>query len=75
MGQNDDEWVASIGSYVRNSFGNRAAAIAPAEVARVRAASASRKTPWAIPELESSLPRPIVREPSWKATATRVTAR
>ncbi|HEX9367980.1 MAG TPA: c-type cytochrome, partial [Vicinamibacterales bacterium] len=70
MGQNNDEWVASIASYVRNSFGNRAASIAPAEVARVRAASASRKAPWAIPELESSLPRPIVREPSWKATAS-----
>ena len=70
MGQNNDEWVASIASYVRNAFGNRASTIAPADVARVRAATASRKAPWAIRDLEASLPRPIVRESSWKATAS-----
>ena len=74
MGMNNDEWVASIASYVRNSFGNHATTIAPAEVARVRAATAARKTPWPIPELESSLPRLIVRDPSWKATASENSA-
>jgi mono/diheme cytochrome c family protein/glucose/arabinose dehydrogenase len=70
MGQNNDEWVAAISSYVRNSFGNRATTIAPADVARVRASTASRKTPWPVSDLESSLPRLIVRDPSWKATAS-----
>ena len=27
MGQNTDDWIASIGSYVRNAFGNRASLI------------------------------------------------
>src|SRR5436190_5649701 len=27
MGQNNDEWVAAIGSYIRNAFGNRASPI------------------------------------------------
>jgi mono/diheme cytochrome c family protein/glucose/arabinose dehydrogenase len=70
MGQNNDEWVAAIASYVRNSFGNRAAPIFAADVARVRANSAARKTPWPVPELESTLPKLIVRDPSWKATAS-----
>ena len=46
MGQNNDEWIAAIASYIRNSFGNRASLVSPADVARVRAATAARKTPW-----------------------------
>jgi len=74
MGQNNDEWVAAIATYVRNSFGNHAAPIFPTDVARVRQATAARKTPWPVPELESSLPRLIVRDPSWKATASHNSA-
>ena len=74
MGQNNDEWVAAIATYVRNSFGNHAAPIFPTDVARVRQATVARKTPWPIPELESSLPRVIVRDPSWKATASHNSA-
>ena len=70
MGQNNDEWVAAIGSYVRNAFGNRATPISPADVAKARAATAARKAPWPVAELESSLPRLIVRDASWKATAS-----
>ncbi|HEY2435287.1 MAG TPA: discoidin domain-containing protein [Vicinamibacterales bacterium] len=74
MGQNNDEWVAAIATYVRNSFGNRAAPIFPSDVAVVRAASAARKTPWPVTDLESSLPRLVVRDPSWKASASHNTA-
>jgi mono/diheme cytochrome c family protein/glucose/arabinose dehydrogenase len=70
MGQNNDAWIAAIASYVRNAFGNRATPIAPADVARVRSATARRKQPWAVPELEASLPRLAVRDPTWKATAS-----
>jgi mono/diheme cytochrome c family protein/glucose/arabinose dehydrogenase len=70
MGQNDDAWIAAIASYVRNAFGNRATLIGAADVARVRAATVRRKQPWAVPELEASLPRLIVRDTTWKATAS-----
>jgi mono/diheme cytochrome c family protein/glucose/arabinose dehydrogenase len=70
MGQNDDAWIAAIASYVRNAFGNRATVIVPADVARVRAATAQRKQPWAVTELEASLPRVAIRDLSWKATAS-----
>src|SRR5215204_4120433 len=46
MGANDDQWIAAIASYVRNSFGNRGPFVTAEDVARVRAATASRKTMW-----------------------------
>jgi mono/diheme cytochrome c family protein len=70
MGTNKDEWIAAIGSYVRNSFGNRASFITPADVARVRAATADRKTMWTLEALQASLPSPIGDEKAWKASAS-----
>jgi hypothetical protein len=70
VGQNTDEWIASIGSYVRNAFGNRASLISPADVARARRASASKKGLWTSAELEASLPKLLVRDPAWKLTAS-----
>jgi mono/diheme cytochrome c family protein len=70
MGQNNDEWVGAILSYVRNSFGNRASFVTAAQVARNRAATADRKTPWTVAELDASLPRVIVADPSWKLSAS-----
>ena len=69
MGIQTDDWIAAIGSYVRNSFGNRAAFIQPADVARLRAATASRKTPWNSAELLASLPRPSLPDTA-KLTAS-----
>ena len=64
-----DEWVAGIASYVRNSFGNTAGMVTPADVARVRAEVAARKTPWTVPEIEASLPR-LVDAQQWTITAS-----
>jgi hypothetical protein len=55
---------------VRNAFGNSATFVTPADVARVRAATASRKTPWTIAELDASVPVLLLAEPTWKATAS-----
>jgi hypothetical protein len=70
MGQSPDDWIAAIGSYIRNAFGNRAALIAASDVARVRAATAGRRTSWTTAELEASLPRLLVVDPGWKLTAS-----
>jgi mono/diheme cytochrome c family protein len=64
-----DEWVANIASYVRSSFGNSGGMVTPADVARVRAETAGRKTPWTLPELEASLPR-LLDSAQWKVTAS-----
>jgi len=70
MGQSPDDWIAAIASYVRNSFGNRASLVDAADVARARAASASRKNkPWTAAELEASLPKPVLAD-GWKLSAS-----
>jgi mono/diheme cytochrome c family protein len=70
MGSNRDEWIAAAASYVRNSFGHSAGYVTPADVARVRAARASKKTPWTVAELEASLPRMLDAQPDWIAAAS-----
>jgi mono/diheme cytochrome c family protein/glucose/arabinose dehydrogenase len=70
MGSNKDQWVADIASYVRNSFGNTGTFATPQDIARVRASTADRKAPWTVGQLESSLPRLLVPDASWKITAS-----
>ena len=73
MGSNQDQWIADVASFVRNSFGNSSALVTPADVARVRAATANRKTPWTVEELTASLPTMLPAETSWKVTASHNT--
>ena len=42
----DDEAIANVLTFVRNSWGNVASAVTPEAVARVRAMTASREEPW-----------------------------
>ncbi len=70
MGAQNDQWIASVASYIRNEFGNTAPFIAPADVARVRAATTGRKAMWTFPELEASLPRLVPSDATWGATAS-----
>ncbi len=46
-----DAEVAAVLTYVRSNFGNKAAAVTPAQVAAVRGATKARKTPWTAAEL------------------------
>jgi len=50
MGANDDEWIASVLSYVRNEFAP-AAPIRPADVKAARAQTAGRDKTWTLSEL------------------------
>jgi mono/diheme cytochrome c family protein len=74
MGSNKDEWIAAVASYVRNTFGNAGAFVTPADVARVRTATAGRTTFWKVDELLASLPAPLEVLPTWKATASHNSA-
>jgi glucose/arabinose dehydrogenase/mono/diheme cytochrome c family protein len=73
MGANDDRWIASVLSYVRNSFGNRAGFIQPAEVARARSATAQRTLPWTIADLRAATPKLLDRK-GWKVSASHNSA-
>jgi mono/diheme cytochrome c family protein len=71
MGTNPDDWVASVASYVRTSFGNTAGIVTADDVKRVRADNSGRKTAWTVADLTASLPRPILADASsWKLTAS-----
>jgi hypothetical protein len=71
MENNDDDWIASIASYVRNSFGNKGSIVTPAEVARVRAAMKARTEPWTLEELRAMLPQaPLANRQQWKLTSS-----
>jgi mono/diheme cytochrome c family protein/glucose/arabinose dehydrogenase len=69
LGVNNDEWVASVTSFVRRSFGNTGSFVTPADVARVRAATAGRTEMWTVSELVASLPVALFPE-GWKAAAS-----
>ncbi|MNX58140.1 hypothetical protein D3C86_889710 [compost metagenome] len=53
LGANDDEYIASILSYIRNGMGNKAAAIKPKDVKKVREQTLNRANPWTWTELNS----------------------
>jgi putative heme-binding domain-containing protein len=65
MGANDDAWIASISSYVRNAFGNSASVVKPEEVAKARTAAGKRNFPWTVAELESTSPGFLRYRPDW----------
>ena len=51
-----DEELAAVASYVRRSWGNKAAPISTATVTRVRLAHVARLKPWTAPELMKATP-------------------
>ncbi|MGJ8672711.1 DUF7133 domain-containing protein [Rubritalea sp.] len=47
----DDQYLAEVLSYIRNSWGNKADIISSKEVGKTRRANRKRKTPWTMEEL------------------------
>ncbi|NDD39742.1 MAG: hypothetical protein EB082_15275 [Verrucomicrobia bacterium] len=71
MESNNDEWIASVASYVRNSFGNKAGMVSVKDVAALRAEAKIRTQPWTVEELAAALPNaPLANRAAWKLTAS-----
>jgi mono/diheme cytochrome c family protein len=70
MESNSDDWIASVASYVRNGFGNRATLVDTNDVARVRAAIAGRSEPWTPEELRAAVPQALGGRSQWHVTAS-----
>ena len=51
----NDEWIASILTYARNDWGNKATAIAPQDVAAVRQSDGNRNRPFTVEELYAAV--------------------
>ena len=70
MEDNDDQWIAAVTSYIRNSFGNHASFISSNDVAHVRLSVSARNTPWTIDELESNSPVLLTNRSLWKLASS-----
>lgn len=70
MGDQSDEWVASVASFVRSNFENEASIILPEEVARVRRETADRSKPYTYDEVMNSIPKPLNPTEDWRLTAS-----
>lgn len=71
MEGNNDEWIAAVTSYIRNSFGNNASFVTAADVAKIRAAARPHHAPWTVAELQSILPQPLGNRAQWKVSASQ----
>ena len=69
-----DRWIADVGSFVRNAFGNASPVISESDVARARKETGGREKLWTADELEQALPRPLIPETTWRASASHNTA-
>jgi len=66
----DDNYLAAVLSYVRNSFGNSADLITAQDVATVRKAVSPRKEPWHTEEILAMTPIPASTMRQWQARAS-----
>ncbi|RZL20074.1 MAG: c-type cytochrome [Pedobacter sp.] len=53
LGFNSDEYLASVLSYIRNDFGNKASMVKAADVKKVRTSTIGRTKNWTIAELDA----------------------
>lgn len=70
MATQDDRWIASVLSYIRTTFGNRASTITPQQVRKVRSTWKERSEPWTLAELESYFPTLVPDRKSWKLSTS-----
>lgn len=70
MGNQSDEWIASVASFVRANFENESSLVTPEDVARVRKATADQKVPYTFDQLWGSIPKVLEPAAAWKITAS-----
>jgi len=70
MNTNNDEWIASILSYIRNEFGNKGSFVEEGFVAQIRKETESRKSNFNYDELIAEIPKALFPQDTWKVTAS-----
>lgn len=71
MGENPDEWIASVASFIRSDLENNASLVTPEEVARIRAETADRTAPYTYEHLLASVPALLQPDrATWSASAS-----
>ncbi len=67
---NDDQWMAEVLTYIRNSFGNTAPTIIPAEVAAIRSVDGAERPQYTLAELAPFLAFPRDEMSQWAFKAS-----
>ncbi|MFT5522938.1 MAG: mono/diheme cytochrome c family protein/glucose/arabinose dehydrogenase, partial [Pirellulaceae bacterium] len=70
MGANDDQWIADVANYVRNTWENKAPLVEASDVKRIREESKSRIGPWTLRELKRFDPPPLDNRSAWKLSSS-----
>jgi mono/diheme cytochrome c family protein len=70
MGDQSDDWIADIASYIRVNLTNEASIVSPEQVAEVRLESKAQKGSYLFEELLASVPQILVPTDLWKASAS-----
>lgn len=75
MGDNDDEYIAAVISYIRNDFGNGGSFVKPDYIAQIRKETASRKTNYKYDELIAEVPKALIHQDDWTVSASSTAMR
>ncbi|MFK7847675.1 MAG: c-type cytochrome [Rhodothermales bacterium] len=71
MGEQTDEWIASVASYIRTNLSNEAGPVSPEAVAHYRSETAGQEAPYTFDALITSVPRPLrFDRDSWQVSAS-----
>lgn len=70
MGDQSDEWIASVTSYIRLYLDNESTIVGPEDVAKVRSESENRKGSYEYQELLNSVPQTLTPAQDWVVTAS-----
>ncbi|SFT48677.1 Glucose/arabinose dehydrogenase, beta-propeller fold [Algoriphagus locisalis] len=70
MDSNDDEYIASVVSYIRNDFGNSGSFVSPEYVAQIRKETEGKQGTYEFDELVGEIPKSLTLQDNWKITAS-----
>ncbi|WP_026968449.1 DUF7133 domain-containing protein [Algoriphagus terrigena] len=70
MNTNDDQWIASVVSYIRNEFGNQGSFVDADFVAQLRKETEARNSNYNYDELVGEIPKALFPQDTWKVTAS-----
>jgi len=70
MKSNDDEWIASVTSFIRSNFENGSSPVSVEEVGRIRKATSAQTKMYSFDSLWATIPKPLESISGLKATAS-----
>ena len=70
MASNDDAWIADVLTFVRNSWGNDAGIVTPAQIEEIRGGLRRRRQPWTLAQLKRYDPVLTARQ-RWRLSSSR----